>query len=85
MSDQGGKLGSLAAISLLCALSGACSQGQRREGVAIAPVDASATIEASAPLLAEVGFLDVPAQPSAAQYKARLFYVFEPANLVRSL
>jgi hypothetical protein len=36
--------------------------------------------DASARLLAEVGFFNVPPQPTAAIYPARLFYVFEPAD-----
>jgi hypothetical protein len=32
-------------------------------------------------VLAEIGFFDVPAQPTAARYEARLFYVFEPADV----
>ena len=43
--------------------------------------DASDAAEASGPVLApEVGFFDVPAQPTAARYEARLFYVFQPAD-----
>jgi hypothetical protein len=43
--------------------------------------DASDAAEAGGPVLApEVGFFDVPAQPTAATYEARLFYVFQPAD-----
>jgi hypothetical protein len=63
----------LPALLALCAPSGACSQ--RATDAAPQP-----PAEASAPLVAEVGFFDVPGQPSEATWEARLFYVFEPAD-----
>jgi hypothetical protein len=66
------ELARLAVLLIFGGLVGACSQGP----------DANAGHpEGGTGLRAEVGFFDVPPQPSAATSDARLFYAFEPADV----
>ena len=57
------------ALGALALIAGCGSSRGQVNGAAVAP-----------PLLPEAGFVDVPAQPTAATYVARLFYAFQPAD-----
>jgi hypothetical protein len=66
----------LAVALLVSSLGGACSHGQREKAPGV-------PAEASAPLVHEAGFFDVPGQPFAATYMSPRMY--DGAHLRRTL
>ena len=64
-------------------LATACSSSPPANGARARALPVPPDAAAALPLVPEVGFADVPMQPTAAGYAARLFYAFQPATTTR--